>query len=78
MNLITSIVVYVMVWWIVFFMALPINIRVEKAQKGHASSAPINPALRKKILYSSLVSLVLWGVICWALESKIIPLDMDS
>lgn len=76
MNVVTGIVVYAMLWWIIFFMALPINIKVSKTEKGHASSAPINPALKKKIVYTSLVTIVVWGLVYWGLEARLIPLDV--
>ena len=65
MSIVSYIVIFVSIWWIVFFMALPFSVRVPtNPVKGHADSAPINPRLGIKIIITSLISaLITWGVI---------------
>ena len=46
MNWFTGLMVYVIVWWLIWFMMLPIGVKVpETVEKGHAPSAPSNPKL---------------------------------
>jgi predicted secreted protein len=56
MNLV---LVFIIIFLIVIFMALPIGITIsEKIEKGHASSAPENPKIGIKILITALISLI--------------------
>ena len=46
MNWFSGIVVFVIIWWVVFFMALPIGVRSPdeagvEVEQGHATSAPV-------------------------------------
>jgi predicted secreted protein len=64
MNIATIILVYVVVWWMVFFAALPIGVRSqheseEGITEGTEPGAPSNPNLLKKAFYTSLIAAVL-------------------
>ena len=59
----TGLLLYVMIWVVVLFMALPWGIRIpDQVQEGHATSAPENPHIGIKILATSLLSALLWIV----------------
>ncbi|MEE8549325.1 MAG: DUF1467 family protein, partial [Alphaproteobacteria bacterium] len=46
MNWFTGLMVYVILWWLVWFVMLPIGVKVpDEVEKGHAPSAPANPNL---------------------------------
>ena len=51
MSITGSIVVYVMIWWIVFFALLPIDVNRNKNKKieGEDSGSPENPKILKKL-----------------------------
>lgn len=64
MGIVTLILVYVVIWWLVFFAALPVGVRHqpdpdEEIVNGTDPGAPSNPNLKKKALYTSLIALVL-------------------
>lgn len=60
MNIVSVIVVFTVIWWLVFFIALPIGIEQEKnPEKGNDSGAPKNPMIKKKMLYTTLVTILL-------------------
>jgi len=64
MNIATVILVFVVAWWMVFFAALPIGIRSqeesgEEITKGTVPSAPSNPNLKKKALYTTAVAVLI-------------------
>lgn len=64
MDIASAIVVYVLLWWLMFFMALPFGVRVpeeSEVEKGHASSAPRQPHLLRKALAATVIAAVLWG-----------------
>ena len=62
MNLTGSIIIYVLIWWIVFFSLLPID--VDRNQKnfveGVDHGAPENPKLIKKLLYTTLITSIIF------------------
>ncbi|WP_417457170.1 DUF1467 family protein [Kordiimonas sp.] len=64
MNIATVILVYVIAWWMVFFCMLPVGIRSQTEANAHEAEgvdpgAPVNPNLKKKILITTFVALVL-------------------
>jgi predicted secreted protein len=67
MDIASGIVVYVLLWWLVFFMALPVGVRMPDVRgDGHASSAPANPMILKKVIAATVIALILWFV-AWGL-----------
>lgn len=74
MNWFSSVVVYVIIWWIVFFMTLPVGARSptelgETVEVGHAESAPIQPRLWFKAAITTVISAVLWGIAYYLITS---------
>ena len=62
MSLFGLIVVFVCVWWVVFFAALPLGVRrQDRVPEGHDPGAPANPMLRKKALWTTAVTVLLVG-----------------
>jgi predicted secreted protein len=69
MNPISLTVVFVVVWWMVFFIALPVGIkRDENPELGNSSGAPKNPNLKIKIIITTIISLVLTGIYFYAFQ----------
>ena len=63
MDIASAIVVYILLWWLVFFMALPVGVQAPsdtEIGKGHAASAPKRPYLRRKVLAATVIAAVLW------------------
>ncbi len=60
MTLTGAIVTFVIVWWLCFFIALPIGVRGQyesgSAAEGTESAAPIDPMLKKKALWATLAA----------------------
>lgn len=61
MNIATVLLVFVISWWMIFFAALPIGVRAQsedeqEVTKGTVPSAPSNPNLKKKALYTTLIA----------------------
>jgi predicted secreted protein len=52
-----------MIWVVVLFLVLPWGVRLpERAEPGHADSAPDNPQIGLKLLVTCLLSGLLWVV----------------
>ncbi len=77
MGLTSGAVVYIVIWWIVFFMTLPIGVRPpheagEKAQPGNEAGAPVQPHIWIKIAVTSMIAAVLWGGFYWLMGTDLI------
>ena len=57
MAVFTHVLIFILIWWILFFIFLPIKINVpQNNQIGNAKSAPSNPHLLIKFISTSFVS----------------------
>jgi predicted secreted protein len=78
MGWVSGIAVYVVIWWLVIFMVLPWGVKpvsTAEVARGHAAGAPERPRMWRKLLVTSLIALVLWGIVYWVMESDLIRLD---
>jgi predicted secreted protein len=66
MGIVTGIVVYVILWWLVFFMVLPFGVqRNETPEEGHDPGAPKRALIGRKMLITTAVAAALFAVY-WA------------
>lgn len=73
MDIITGIVVYLTIWWVVLYAVLPWGVKLEEnPQTGHATSAPANPDLRRKFLVTSGISAIIWLVVWILIKNDVI------
>ena len=64
MGWISGIAVYVCIWWVVIFAVLPWGVRAaEPNSQGFDPGAPDNPRLLLKVVMTSLISALIWGVV---------------
>ena len=57
MEIFTHVLIFILVWWILFFIILPLKIKVpNKTEVGHAKSAPTKPYLLIKFLLTSIIA----------------------
>lgn len=76
MSIVTGLLLYIIIWWVTFFMFLPIGVKVpEDAESGHATSAPEKPMIWRKVVYNSLFAAVVWGLAFLAIEQQWVSLD---
>jgi predicted secreted protein len=69
MTTTATIVAFLLIWWIVFFAALPWGIRrLPDEGKGHDPGAPIHPHLWRKALAATLIACGMVGGLWWAVE----------
>ena len=55
-----------LIWWLIFFISLPINIKKSRSGnyiEGEDPGAPNNPQLFRKFLITTVVSIVIWFII---------------
>ena len=70
MSITGSIVIYVIIWWIVFFSLLPIDVNRNKYIKvdGEDSGSPENPKILKKFIYTTIISSILFLIIHYLVQ----------
>ena len=83
MGPVSGIVLYVVIWFLTFFVALPIRLQTQGDKgdvvPGTHSSAPEEHHLKKKALITTGISLVLWAVIAGTILSGAITVrDIDG
>ena len=58
-------IIYIIIWWIVFFAILPIDVERKKMVKidGEDPGSPENPKMLKKFVYCTVITTVVFVVI---------------
>lgn len=68
MTITGALVLFVMIWFLTLFIALPIRMRTQgeagEVVPGTPASAPVDPQLRRKFFWVTLVTLALWLPLC--------------
>ena len=77
MGIVNGIVLFIVIWWVVFFMALPFGVRShdeagEDVVAGNDAGAPVKTLLGKKLLFTTGIAAVLWGLYYWAMTTELI------
>ena len=77
MNPVSAFVVFVIIWWTVIFCVLPIGVETEykpedEHLKGIAPSAPKKLNIKRKLILTTIISLVLWAIAYVIIVSDII------
>lgn len=70
MNIVTGIAVYLTIWWTALFAILPLGGKtywhegIEPPVKGMDSGAPMEPRLKQKFIWTTIVTTVIF-VLLW-------------
>jgi len=58
-------IIYIIIWWIVFFTILPIDVNRQKSIKidGEDAGSPENPKMLKKFTYCTTITTVIFMII---------------
>lgn len=68
MGWVTGLLVYGVIWWLVFFMALPVGVKSqdesgEPTVPGTPGSAPVRPHLWRKAAATTVIAALLWALV---------------
>lgn len=73
MDTFTSVIVYLLTWWVTLFAVLPWGVRtIEEPERGHAPSAPANPRIGTKLIATTVVAGIIWLIIYIVIASEVI------
>ena len=63
-------IIYIIIWWIVFFAILPIDVDRNKYIKveGEDSGSPENPKMLKKFIYCTVITTILFVLIYFLMK----------
>ncbi len=68
MGITSALVLLAVVWFMVLFIVLPLNLRTQSEDgeivPGTPGSAPMDPQLKRKALIVTAVSVPIWIVLC--------------
>ncbi len=78
MNLVGGIVVFLVTWWLVLFTVLPWGVSTQAEEddvvRGTEPGAPSVPALWRKALITTAITMGLWLIIYFVLANHLIDL----
>ncbi len=78
MDLKTSLAIYFLIWWVTLFAVLPFGIRSQheaETTPGTDPGAPVLPRIASKLIWTTLVSAVIFAVLYFAYAYRLIGLD---
>ena len=79
MSIATGLAIYFIIWWVVLFAVLPFGVRSQQESgdvaRGSDPGAPVLPRLARKLLWTTIVSGVVFGLGYVVLASRLIALD---
>ena len=69
-------IIYIIIWWIVFFTILPIDVNRQKSIKieGEDTGSPENPKMLKKFFYCTGITTVIFVIIYLLIKYEYINL----
>jgi predicted secreted protein len=76
----TSLAIYFIIWWLVFFAVLPWGIRSQQEHGGDIApgtdpGAPAVHGLKVKLVWTTAVATILFAAFYWAYVTKAIAFD---
>ena len=82
MGITSAIVLYVVIWFLTFFVALPIRIQTQgdlgEIVPGTQAGSPEHHHLKKKALITTGIAAILWGICAYVILSGMISVrDID-
>ena len=62
MSITGSLIIYVLIWWIIFFSLLPIDVdrKHKEMVEGVDKGSPENPKIVKKIIYTTIITSIIF------------------
>jgi len=62
MSITGSLIIYVIIWWIIFFSLLPLDVDRKHKQivEGIDKGSPENPRIIKKLIYTTIITSIIF------------------
>lgn len=76
MGLVSGVTVYVCLWWTLWFMLLPWGVKPQQNRvPGSDPGAPERGHLVRKACITSVLALLLWALVNWAIRANLYSFD---
>ena len=79
MTITAAVVLYSVIWFLALFVALPIGERSQhedgEVVPGTPASAPVDAMIKKKFVWVTIITTVLWAITCAIILSGIISVE---
>jgi len=79
LSLTTALAIYFLIWWVVLFAVLPFGVRSQHESgeviAGTDPGAPAMPRLRNKLIWTTGVATVVFGLFYTVYVTRIVSLD---
>ena len=82
MSITGAIVLFAVIWFMGMLIALPLGLRTHgdegTAEEGSPASSPVNPQVKRKVKWVTVISLLLWAPLCGLIVSGFVSIsDID-
>ena len=81
-TLSTGFAIYFVMWWIVLFLTLPFGIRSQhedgESSPGTDPGAPVASQMGRKLIWTTVISAVIFAVALWAYNSGLLNVEQLS
>jgi predicted secreted protein len=82
MTISSTLAIYFVVWWVVLFAVLPFGVRSQHEEGGGVAGtdpgAPVTHGMVRKLIWTTIISAVLFGAGMWANRVGILNVDTLS
>ena len=79
MGVVSGIVLYAIIWFMTFLVALQVGVTsqddVGERVSGTHGSAPADPQLKRRVIWTSCIAAVIWAVIATIIIFQLVTLD---
>jgi predicted secreted protein len=73
MTTVSAITLYIIVWWTVLFAVLPFGAQPDsEVLPGNAPSAPADPRLKDKAIWTTMIAGCVWMVLVSVIEADLV------
>jgi predicted secreted protein len=74
-----ALAIYFIVWWITLFVTLPFGVRSQHEEGGGVPGsdpgAPVMPHMRRKVMWTTVISLVVYSLGMWGYREGLLTVD---
>jgi len=78
----TAFAIYFVMWWVTLFLTLPFGVRSQhedgEGAPGTDPGAPILPGLRRKLIWTTVISAVIFALSWWAYGAGLLNVERLS
>lgn len=79
MNITSAIVLFAVLWFLALYLILPLFVRSQEeageVEPGTSAGAPDKPLMKKKLIWTTISAVVMWGIAFSIITSGLISVE---